>query len=178
MNTLFWVFNAFLTIVAASFALAVLGIIALVIWIQIDTTPSDQAMIENFHDNRAVFEALREKICALPESQTVMMNPAWSRPVVTDQTRDEYYRLLERIDAKGVQSIRNEFGIDCQVTIEFWAKGWMVEADYKSYTFNDPTSKHDIVVNSLDNLPLHPTEVQIFRRELIDGWALQYAHWP
>jgi hypothetical protein len=177
-KVLFWAFNAVVVAGAVAFVSVIVGFIGFAIWMKRDVAPDDRTMITNFHKNRAIFETLKDKICALPESQTVMMNPAWSRPIISDQIRDDYYQLLRIIDAKGIQSVRNKFGIDCSVAIEFWAKGWMVEADYKKYTFNDPAGKDDIVVESLDNLPLHPTEVQSFRRELIDGWALQYHHWP
>lgn len=174
-----WLFKAVTVFLGTVLGLTFLAIVGLLLWLRLnpDTPPSDQVMIETFQTHRAVFEELRKKICALPESQTVMMDPAWSRPQVTAEVRDEYYRLLKIINAKGIQSV-NRPGEKCLGSISYWANGWAGDGDYKLYSFDFPVGKIDILADSLDDLPLHPTEIQFFRRELTDGWAMEYRHWP
>ncbi|HEU0070079.1 MAG TPA: hypothetical protein VFS04_02175 [Alphaproteobacteria bacterium] len=136
--------------------------------------PSDQQMIENFERNRATFEALREKICAHDDRQAVMMDPSWSRPEVSDDIREEYYALLRRVSARGIQSVKTQAG-DCAGSVEYWSVGFL-SGDYKKYNFGPPW-KDSVLVDSLDNLPLSQ-KIQFFHRDLTDGWALAFNHWP
>lgn len=175
-----WHFKAFIILSYGILAVTAAAVAGLLIWLKLtpNDPPSDQSMIDTFQAHRAVFEELREKICALPESQTVMMDPAWSRPQVTGEVRDEYYRLLKIINATGIQGVKTKPDAECSGSISYWAKGWAGDGDYKEYSFNFPIGKDDMIVGSLDDLPLHPTEIQFFRRELTDGWAMEYRHWP
>ena len=154
-------------------------VVGLVIWYTyFDWPPSDQRLIGVFQKNRKVFDALQQDICSLSESQTIMKQPSWSRPVVSDEVRQKYYRLLRVINATGISSIKNRHGIDCAVVIEVWARGTIFSADYKKYTYNMSTHPDELMVDTLDNLTLDPNKIQFFRRNIGGGWALEYAHWP
>ena len=156
-----------------------------------NTPPPDQEMIDLFRAQRPVFEEIRSRVCEkarhdgleanLPDaqvgmrSQVVMMDPEWSRPLVSDAERDRYYALFEKIGAKGVQAL---FGAnnECELSIEYWAVGWAGDADYKNFVFGPPDETH-LIVSSLDDAPMGP-EIAFYRRQLEAGWWLALDHWP
>ncbi|MEO3427806.1 hypothetical protein AAFN88_03045 [Pelagibius sp. CAU 1746] len=156
-----------------------------------NTPPSDQQMIDLFKAQRSAFEEIRMRICEktrrdgleadigsaqeILRSQVVMMDPEWSRPMVSDAERGRYYALFEQIDAKGVQAVVDANN-QCEVSIEYWSVGWAGDADYKKFVFGAPQHREQIV-DSLDDAQMG-TEIVFYRRRLEAGWWLALQHWP
>jgi hypothetical protein len=136
--------------------------------------PADEEMIATFNRHRTHFEALRERLCTLPDSQVVMMDPEWSRPEVSEADKEWYYSRFKIIEARGVQSVPNP----CRVSVEIWAFGFAGDGDYKKYVYGLPLHEETIDLENLDAVDRSSPEISFFRRKLEDGWSLEFHHWP
>jgi hypothetical protein len=136
--------------------------------------PTDEEMIANFSRNRTHLETLREKLCSLPDSQTVMMEPEWSKPDVGQAEKECYYSIFKTIGVRGVQAVPNP----CRVWIAVWGEGFGDVGDYKEYRYGPPLHELMIDVESLDSVDMSSPEIGFFQRELKDGWWLEFNHWP
>ncbi|WP_445680368.1 hypothetical protein [Radicibacter daui] len=149
-----------------------------------DPAPSDEVMILNFRNNRNVFEEIRRDACELAleigeeaggsKYLTVMMDPSWSRPEVSNDIVQKYYAIFRKINAKGIQLSVSED--HCKIWVEYWSEGLAGGGDYKKFIHEEP-NKLDIIVKSLYGLKLG-AQIASYKRELEGGWWLAYDHYP
>jgi hypothetical protein len=133
--------------------------------------PSDESMIENFENNRAVFEELQKMICQ-DGYKTVSMDPEWSKPEnLSAEAKEKYYALFKKI---GVSQLQSYDG--CRAQFSVWSVGLAGGGDYKNYQYR-PKEPGNIMEN-LDTLQLNQTDIVTYNRKVDVDWYLSYEHWP
>lgn len=133
--------------------------------------PSDQSLALHFQNDRAVFEQLKQLICAKNHRQHIMMHPEWSDPEISAQERAKYYPLLRQIGARGVLSEGN-----CSFTLPVWdlARSQVRGYSHGQYFVGD---KRTMQVASMDTLPKGQGEVTFYLRPLTQDWKLYHVQW-
>lgn len=158
-------------------AVGAIAILAIVVHTIRSEPPDDAAMLATFTEKREIFETLKDRICALPHSQTVMMSPEWSRPEVDQATREGYHHLFAEIGARGIQSVRTEDG--CGLTVDVWSVGIGGDGDYKGYDYRLRIHETDATwLDSLDAVDRASHEIAFYYRRIDDDWSLYFNHWP
>lgn len=133
------------------------------------SAPSDEALIQIFTENQAVFERLKNKII-VDGHEVVSYDPRWSKPEdIPSEKLKEYYSLLKSIKAT---QIRNHGG---GIEIVAWSIGLATGGDAKGLHFK-PTDERYKNRDSLNDFSQEQGEF-FYKRAIGDGWYLYYERY-
>jgi hypothetical protein len=136
--------------------------------------PSDQEMIANFHENRAHFEALREKMCQLSHRQLVWADANRPLPPLPEDELRWYRETLATIGATRVAAVPNP----CRISITEWAVGLAGSGEYKQYRLGPSLHEPMIEASTLDDVDRASPEVTFWHRRIEEDWWLEFERWP
>ena len=158
---------AYALLAVAALALGILALIP-----ASNAPPSDEALIRNLAEHRAVFDRL---IAMIREDKGLeRVDDDWTRPDdpasigVTPERIAEYRRLLAEA---GVTRGFYSFNDATTITFMAYAFGLSISGCSKGYIFTDGTPE-DLVDEPLDKF--HGVSKTLVRRAIGNGWYLEF----
>jgi hypothetical protein len=153
--------------------------------------PTDAALVNLFHEQRANFELLRSTICAVAP-QTIWPEAGHEDRKISPDTSEAIRVLMAKVGATRVASLepksdKNGTPLPCYAEITVWSAGMLDSGDSRSFEYAPRQDSYDLEVSNLETIDVAATVKhfekpsshghRLYKRHLEGIWWLTRSYW-